>query len=176
MRRLTVAVSFVLMLLVSTHAMGQANGLLTGTVSDPTGALIPGVELTATNQATGVETQAITNGAGAYNFLAMQPGDYTVRAVMPNFQTRTFTGVDVSANQTARLNITLEIAAQATEVEVSVSADQLLLESSPSVGEALEADEIVNLPNVTNNVLELISVMAGVTRQTEGFVLGACRE
>jgi len=172
MRRFKFAASIVLGLMLSTHSFGQANGDLTGTVEDQTGALIPGVEVTATNQATNVGSVTLTNSAGAYNFLASQPGIYAVRAVMPNFQTTEFTDVTVSANQTTRLNFVLEVAAQATAVEVSVSADQLLLESSPSVGEALTATEIVNLPNVTNNVLELINVMAGVTVQTEGFNLG----
>ncbi len=171
MKRLIAAI--VLMpLAFGAQAFGQATGTLGGTVEDPTGALIPGAEVVAVNQETNVETLAVTNDAGAYNFLATQPGDYTVRAVMPNFQTVEFTDVSVSANQATRLNFTLEVAAQAAAVEVSVSADQLLLEASPSVGEALEADEIVALPNVTNNVLELVNVMAGVTRQTEGFVLG----
>ena len=173
MKRLTIAACLLLLPpMLATHAFGQATGTLGGTVEDQTGALIPGAEVTAVNQDTGVEALVITNDAGAYNFLAAQPGDYTVRATMPNFQTLEFTDVSVSANVAARLNFVLEIAAQAAAVEVSVSADQLLLEASPSVGEVLGAEEIVNLPNVTNNVLELVNVMAGVTRQTEGFVLG----
>ena len=173
MKRLTVAACLLLLPpMLATHAFGQATGALGGTVADQTGALIPGAEVMAVNQDTGVEALVITNDTGAYNFLAMQPGDYTVRATMPNFQTLEFTDVSVSANLASRLNFELEVAAQAATVEVSISADQLLLESSPSVGEALSAEEILNLPNVTNNVLQLVNVMAGVTRQTEGFVLG----
>ena len=173
MKRLMVAACVLLLLpMLATNTFGQATGTLGGTVEDQTGALIPGAEVLAVNQDTGVEALGITNDAGAYNFLAMQPGAYTIRATMPNFQTLEFTDVSVSANLATRLNFVLEVAAQAAAVEVSVSADQLLLEASPSVGEALTNEEIVNLPNVTNNVLELVNVMAGVTRQTEGFVLG----
>jgi hypothetical protein len=92
------------------------------------------------------------------------PGSYTVRASLPGFQTRTFNKVSLSANQPSRLNIVLSVAATATEVEVAISADRLLLESSPSVGDALTAREITALPTVTNNVLEFVNVMAGVTR------------
>ena len=163
---------FVLVLSFATPLFGQATTTLSGTVRDQSGALIPSVEVRAVNDATGVETVAITNDAGVYNFLAMQPGTYSVRASLPGFRTQTFTRVPLSANLTNRLNFDLQVSAQATAVEVSVSADQLRLESNASVGEALTAQEIVALPNVTNNVLELINVMAGVTRQTGGFTLG----
>ena len=57
-----------LLALVSTNAFGQATGTLGGTVQDPTGALIPGVEVVAVNDATGVERQTISNETGAYTF------------------------------------------------------------------------------------------------------------
>jgi hypothetical protein len=151
-------------LVITTLAFGQATTTLTGTVQDPSNALIPGAEVTALNDATSVETRTITNEAGVYNFAAMQPGTYTVRASLPGFQTRRVTGVTLSANQSNRLNFTLQLAAQSTSIEVAISADRLLLESSPSVGDTLTAREVVALPSVTNNVLELINVMAGVTR------------
>jgi hypothetical protein len=163
MKRLAI-VAPLLLLLMSNTAFGQATSALSGTVQDSTGALIPGVEIKAVNGGTGVETAALSNDAGAYNFAAMPPGTYTVRASLPGFQTRTFTNVALSANQTNRLNFVLEVAGQATAVEVSIAADQLLLQTTPSVGDALTAKEVVDLPNVTNNVLELINVMAGVNR------------
>src|SRR5262245_14089974 len=119
MKRLAI-VAPLLLLLISNTAFGQATTSLSGTVQDSTGALIPGVEIKATNEATGVETPALSNDAGAYNFAAMQPGTYTVRASLPGFQTRTFTKVGLSANQTNRLNFVLEVAGQATAVEVSI--------------------------------------------------------
>ncbi len=78
MKRLTVAACLLLLPpMLATHAFGQATGALGGTVEDQTGALIPGAEVMAVNQDTGVEALVITNDTGAYNFLAMQPGDYT---------------------------------------------------------------------------------------------------
>jgi hypothetical protein len=161
-----------LLLLVWIDAFGQATANLSGTVQDSTGALIPGVEVTATNDATGVETMTITNDSGVYNFAAMPPGTYTARASLSGFQTRTFTQVALSANQASRLNVVLEVAGQNTAIEVSVEADRLLLESSPSVGDLLTQKEVSDLPNVTNNVLEFVNVMAGVTRNTGAFALG----
>jgi hypothetical protein len=65
------------------------------------------------------------------------------------------------------MNYVLEVAAQATAVEMQISAQRLVLESSPSVGDLLTAQEIVAMPNMTNNVLELVSVMGKLLCQME---------
>src|SRR3989441_12285527 len=66
------------------------NATLSGTVSDPTGALIPGVEVTAKNTATGVASTSITNESGTYRFASLQPGAYEVRSTLAGFQAQTF--------------------------------------------------------------------------------------
>jgi len=74
----------VLCLALSTGAFAQTiNATLGGTVSDATGALIPGVTITATNRATGIVTTVLTNEAGAYNFASIQSGTYRVGAELP---------------------------------------------------------------------------------------------
>src|SRR6516165_2899270 len=103
MKRLSIA-AIIVMLMVSAHAFGQGTGTLSGTVSDPSGALVPGVEVKAVNDATNVESVATTNASGVYNFAAIQPGTYTVRASLANFRTQTFNGVTLSANIANRLN------------------------------------------------------------------------
>jgi hypothetical protein len=173
MKRLFAATAALLLsLTLPNPAFSQAVGTLGGIVQDATGALIPGVDLTATNQDTTVARTVITNASGAYTFAAMQAGVYDVSAVLPGFQTSTVTDVRVGANATFRLDFELAVAGAATQVEVSVSAGELSLESSSSIGEVLQAAEVQALPTVSNNVLDLINIMAGVTRQTEGFVLG----
>src|SRR5215217_3402952 len=79
------------LMFVSVNAFGQATTSLSGTVQDSSGALIPGTEVKAVNNGTGVEAVALSNDAGVYNFAAMPPGTYTVRASLPGFQIRTFT-------------------------------------------------------------------------------------
>src|SRR6185295_7458564 len=66
------------------------NAALTGTVSDATGALIPGVEIMATHTATGVVSIVGTNESGTYRFPSLQPGPYQVKASLAGFQTQTF--------------------------------------------------------------------------------------
>src|SRR4051812_5342882 len=66
------------------------NASLSGTVADVSGALIPGVEITATQTATGVVSTAISNESGTYRFASLQPGPYAVKATLSGFQGQTF--------------------------------------------------------------------------------------
>src|SRR5712664_903744 len=150
----------------------SSNARVSGTVNDTTGAVLPGVEVTATNNATGVVATALTNDAGAYNFASLLPGTYTISASLPAFQTQTFRDVQLGNAAQVRLNFSLLVGQVATNVEVSVAASQVLLESSSSVGNVLEEKKIVDLPLVSNNVLDLVGVMAGVN-VTKDNVFGA---
>ena len=85
-----------------------------GLVEDTTEARIPGVEVTATNVETGIETVVLTNDAGAYNIPNMQAGAYTLRAVLPGFQTQIFENVTLVGNDVQQFNFTMEVAAVAT--------------------------------------------------------------
>src|SRR5437867_3962517 len=165
--------SVCLCLCLALHAFGQSsNARVSGTVNDTTGAVLPGVEVTATNNATGVVTTVLTNDAGAYNFASLLPGTYTISASLPAFQTQTFNGVQLGNAAQVRVNFALQVGQVATNVEVSVTANQVLLETSSSVGNVLEQQKVVDLPLVSNNVLDLVGVMAGVN-VTKDNVFGA---
>src|SRR2546428_7596991 len=158
---------------LATQAFGQSsNARVSGTVNDATGAVLPGVEVKATNNATGVVTTVLSNDAGAYNFASLLPGVYTINASLPAFQTQTFRDVTLGNAAQVRLNFSLQVGTVATNVEVSVAASQLLLESSSSVGNVLEQQKVNDLPLVSNNVLDLVGVMAGVN-VTKDNVFGA---
>ena len=167
------AMLLVCVFLMPTFLFGQSsNATVGGTVADPTGALVPGVTIKATNQATGIVTSAITNDSGAYNIVGLLPGLYKVTAELPGFSTQTYSDVQLGNAAQLRLNFTLTVAAVAQAVEVSVSAQNLLTSSSSSVGEVLPQRQINDLPLVSNNVLDLVGVMAGVF-MTNDAVFGA---
>src|SRR5262247_683565 len=71
-------------------AQESINATLSGTVSDVSGALIPGVQVTAKNTATGVESSTITNETGTYRFPSLQPGSFEVTAALSGFSTQAF--------------------------------------------------------------------------------------
>src|SRR5439155_9064584 len=95
---------------LSVQAWGQANNAtVSGTIQDTSGAVLPGVTVTAINNATGVASTALTNEAGAYSFPSLLPGAYKVSAELPGFQTKVYE-VQLGNAQTVRLNFTLTVA------------------------------------------------------------------
>src|SRR5437870_2966605 len=138
------------------------NATLSGTVTDATGALIPGVEITATETETGVVSTAVTNESGTYQFPSLQPGPYRVNASLAGFQSQIFQ-ITLGTSQQIRQNFTLQVGAVAQAVEVSVAPDQLLTTQSASIGNALPQRDVADLPIVGRNVMDIAtSIMPGV--------------
>jgi hypothetical protein len=162
-----------LVFFLSTIGFSQSsNGTIGGTVADSSGAVIPGVTITATNNATGVVTTVLSNDSGVYNLVSLLPGTYKLTAMLPGFQTQTFNDVQLGNAGQLRLNFAIQVAATAQAVEVTVEAGNLIATSSSSVGEVLPEKQIQNLPLVSNNVLDLVSTMGG-TYMTNDKVFGA---
>jgi hypothetical protein len=162
-----------ILLLVTTtlfagNAFGQAIGSITGVVQDVTQARIPGVSVTATNTATGVKTPTITNESGAYNLPSLAVGPYTLEATLPGFRNARVANIDVRNNETLRYDLTMEVAAVGTEVEVILDARDVLAVSSASVGEALTQTQVSALPLVGGDVLDLVSILPGFRAGTGG--------
>src|SRR5688572_29521600 len=144
-------------------ASGQAiNATITGTVVDTTGAVLPGVTITATNNATGVASTILTNEAGAYNLQGLIPGPYSVTGELPGFRKQTYTNVALGNAVTVRLNFALQVATQAQSVEVTVEADTVLATSSPTIGQVLGQNKVSDIPIVGNNVLDMLNVLGGI--------------
>src|SRR5262245_40051117 len=142
-------------------AFGQAIGSITGVVQDPSTARIPGVTVTATNTATGIKTQTLTNESGAYNFPNLSVGPYEVDATLPGFRPARVANIDLRATETLRYNLTLDIANVNTQVEVSIDARDVLATSSASVGEALSQSQLSAMPLIGGDVLDLITLLPG---------------
>ncbi|PYJ03110.1 MAG: hypothetical protein DME25_13415, partial [Verrucomicrobia bacterium] len=162
MRNFFFAALLVLGLLAPNDGFAQTNNAtLGGTVSDGTGALIPGVTITATNTETGIVTTVMSNETGAYQFAALQPGNYRVSAALTGFQTYTYEQVALGITQQVRLNFRLQAAAQAQAVEVTAVAGTLIATTSASVGSVLTEQKIKDLPLAGRNVLDLLSTAPG---------------
>src|SRR3954471_8771307 len=133
--RTCIAAAIVFALLTASSVFAQ-NAQLGGIVSDPSGALLPGVTVTSTNTATGVVTTTLTNESGAYSFPSLQPGrSYTVSASLSGFKTTTFTSIDLGPI-TVRRDFRLELSTAQTTVEVSAdTALNAIAASSASVGD-----------------------------------------
>ena len=115
-RRLVVMTAL-LLVGVSGVAYAQQTATLRGEVTDDSGSVIPGAEITATNNATGAEVTGSTDAAGAYE-LTLEPGIYTITAENPGFETGIADDVELIAGQSVLRNFTLELAAVTTSVVV----------------------------------------------------------
>jgi len=162
----TLLISF---LFAAQSAFGQVNASLSGTVSDASGALIPGVEVTARNVNTGITETRLTNETGNFVFPSLQPGTYTLTSALGGFQTSTYNNVVLGEGQQVRLNFTLQVAASAQNVEVTIAADTLLATTSASVGNVLADHDVQRLPLGSRNVLDMLQTTAGVVYTTNAF-------
>src|SRR5688572_5090500 len=150
----------VLICVVAIGVFAQANATVGGTASDASGALVPGVKITAVNVNTGVSLNVITNESGSYQFASLQPGTYKLSASLPGFQTKTYDRVELSQSQQVRLNFQLEVANVNQNVEVTIDADTVLGTVSSSVGTVIRIDQ-VNLPLQTRNIMDLAASTPG---------------
>jgi Carboxypeptidase regulatory-like domain len=171
MRRPILVAAISIMLVLSGNGFSQSSSAsLSGTVSDAAKALIPGVTITATNVETGVISTGLTNESGTYNVPSLLPGVYKVTAELPGFQTQTFTDVRLGNAAQVRLNFTLNVASLNTTVEVTASAERLLLESTSSVGGVLPETTVQNLPVVGamgNDVLTQVRTLPGLNLSSD---------
>jgi hypothetical protein len=137
-------------------AFGQTFGEITGEVRDASGALVPGVAVTATNAATNAQRATASNDAGIYSFPSLAPGSYNVRAEKSGFKVYT-AKVEVQVQQTVRLDLEMAVGSVSETVEVSGSV-QLLTTENATLGHVVENKRIVELPLNGRNYLQLVSL------------------
>ena len=169
MRKCFVIALLALSLLASRQAFAQVNAVLSGTVSDASGALIPGVEVTARNINTGITDTRLSNESGNFVFPSLQPGTYTLSSALSGFQTATYNNVVLGQGQQVRLNFTLQVAAAAQNVEVTIAADTLIATTSASVGNVLPDRVVTDLPLSSRNVLDLVATTPAVVTTLNAF-------
>jgi hypothetical protein len=145
----------------ATSTAQSTNASVTGTVSDSSGALLPGVTITAENTQTGVVTTTLSNESGAYSFPTLQPGTYRVSGELPGFQTRIYDVVLQLAAQ-IRLNFELAVASVSQSIEVSAAAESVLAQVTATIGGVINVQRVSDLPISDRNVLNLASTQAGV--------------
>ena len=146
-----------------TVAWAQAGrGGISGLVSDPSGAVVPGAKVTALNKATGIAQSTVTTAAGLYSFVSLNPGAYKVTATGKGFESVAEDNVPVTVDQVSTINIALRVGSVSDTVTVSASLD-LLDNSNSTVGQLISAETIDRVPLLTRNVYELVQLSAGVT-------------
>ncbi|MBI1899100.1 MAG: carboxypeptidase regulatory-like domain-containing protein [Acidobacteria bacterium] len=155
----------VLLLVVgaASPAAGQsATGLIIGTVTDTSGAVIPNAEITITHLETSRTAAVATNERGEYVSTPLGVGSYQIEAAMASFKRAVRRGVTLEVQQTAVVNLVLEVGQIVESVEVV--GDAPLLEATTStVGKVVDNRRILELPLNTRNVYALVILTPGIT-------------
>ena len=159
-------------LLLADAAFAQATSSLRGKVSDAQGAVMPGVTLQLANQQTAFSRTVFSDETGSYLFLEVPPGTYAVSAELAGFKTATAT-VTLQVNTPASLDLRLELGALSESVNVEAKIATINTVDA-SIGNAFSELQVRQLPLVTRNVVELLSLQPGVT--PTGEVIGARRD
>jgi hypothetical protein len=133
---------------------------LTGTVTDPNGAVVPGATVNATNVATNISSETQTNQVGTYTFTALPPGEFTVAVELTGFKRNVQTGIILRIAETSRLDIPLEVGALTEEVSV-VSQAPLVRSTSSEQGQVIDYKQIQSLPLNGRLFQQLISLTPG---------------
>src|SRR5215510_6447418 len=153
---------FLVILFTFNLAAQAPTGDISGVVSDPSGALVPGVMVELTNPATNAIRTALTNEAGLYVLRAIPPGLYNLKAELSGFRAVERKNIEVQVGSANRIDVTLEIGEVNSIVEVSGGAPVLQTETA-SVGTVIENRRIVELPLNGRNYLQLASLIPGAT-------------
>lgn len=144
-------------------AQGGESTQILGVVEDSTGAVVPGVTVTATHVATGQTRRVTTGESGTYVFALMTPGEYTVRAEREGFKTDVRSGLILQLNQKARVDFRLQVGAVSESVEVSARG-VILSTDDATLGNVVEQRRVTDLPLNGRNFANLAGLMPGVIK------------
>jgi len=140
----------------------QPTGRILGVVTDPQGAVVPGVAITVTNVATGIKYKTTTDKDGAYQALNLPIGAYTVTAEHPGFRKMVVNTGQLEINQNLKIDVALRVGAVSEVIEVTASG--LAVETqSATIGDSVTSRPIVDMPLNGRNVFDLARLEPGVT-------------
>ena len=153
-------VSSALILIFTSWGWGQATTSLRGTVTDASGAVIPGANVTLTNPSKGARRTAQSGPDGVYEMLQLLPGSYSLRATSPGFKDYSVQNIQLLVNSPATVNVHMVVGSQKQVVSVTSEAATLNT-TDASLGTPFTENQVVQLPIESRNVVELLSLQAG---------------
>ena len=158
------ALAAALLVVLPAVARAQATGTISGVVTDPSGAILPGATIEARSAATGQVRTATTGAEGFYTVPLVSPGRYEVKASLSGFQSATRTNVQVSVSETARANLTLQVGSVTENVTI-VAESPLVETANATLGIVIDEKKVVDLPLNGRNFTQLGTLIPGVVAQ-----------
>src|SRR6202521_790536 len=156
----------------------QANGSLSGTVTDKTGSVVAGATVKITSQGTGLTREVKTDGSGHYLAPLLPVAFYTIRVESQGFQTTEQKDVRLQVDEQREIDFSLNPASVSSMVEVS--ATEVAVETTnPTLGQVITAEQVAELPLNGRDFVQLATLTPGVTQETNPnsfFTQGASSE
>lgn len=164
-RKLLLA-SFALLLLTAS-ARGQATGKIIGTVTDPSGGVVPGAKIRVTQVGTGVAQSGTADSGGYYVVPFLPPAVYELAVEVSGFQRYVQEGITLQANQTAMVNVKLQVGATTQTVTVKAVAE-LVSTATATLSQVVDQQRMVELPLDGRNAAALTTLVAGAVFSPDG--------
>lgn len=142
-------------------ANAQFRASLTGTVTDPQGAVVPGAAVTLTDLQTGHVLNTTSNESGAYSFNALPPDHFNLKTAMPGFKNNVISNVTIIPEQPNNLNVALALGDTGTTVDVSGDTIAPLQTATASITGVITSDQIQHMPSAGRDVFQLAQLAPG---------------
>jgi outer membrane receptor protein involved in Fe transport len=169
-------ISGLLLPLFSNSVLAQSSkGIIVGTITDPSGAVVDGATVKITNKATNVARETKTSAEGGFRLDAVDPGSYKIEVTAGGFKTISRDSITVEAAQATTTDFALEVGAQTEVVNVNADSTVILQKQDGARASTLESRQIVDLPVAALNPVNLVFTLPGVTNPgvlAGGFVQG----
>ncbi|MBV8569789.1 MAG: carboxypeptidase regulatory-like domain-containing protein [Acidobacteriaceae bacterium] len=164
----------VIFLRLSPTLLAQSTGDIRGVVKDPSGALIPGAEVTASLAGINIERKAVSGSTGEFTIPSIQVGTYAVRVEAKGFKTFQQGNVTVDIGHVAEVDVTLQLG-ESTQIVTAEASAPLVETTSTQLGAVMNSTSVVNLPLPTRNTYQLLQLQPGVQSE-QGYDLFAGSE
>jgi hypothetical protein len=167
---------FALSLLVGVGTcFAQSTATLSGLVTDPSGAVVPGAHVTVRSLATAAERSLVTDSAGLYVAPSLEPGDYQVQATASGFSQYTVKKVTLDVDQRVTVNMALALTSAGETIQVESTASQIETQTM-TVGQVIDKNTVQDIPLNGRHFLDLAVLTPGGTiADTAGSLTGASR-
>lgn len=153
-----------LCLFTSTAFAQSETGSVSGTITDPTGAVVPNAKVTIKNNATNASRQTTSGESGVYTVTNLQPADYTVIVDAPGFSSSRV-GVKVAVGTSAGLDIKLSVGQTGTTVDITEAAVTVNTETQ-SLTQVINSQQVVELPTLSRDPYALVATVGNVSGNT----------
>ncbi len=159
---------FVLLFMMASAASfsQEFRSTISGRITDPSGAAVPGVAVVAVEKNTGSRSETSSGAEGEYSLPFLPPGPYTITAERSGFKKHSQEGITVGANQRLSVDVTLQIGSQVEAITVTSDA-AMLQTSTASVGQVISQDQISVMPMNGRTALTLAQLSYGVTPSSD---------